>query len=307
MNASTFTFPRYSNAFNQPPLVQSDHLSCWYFQIKYLRGMPEEEDTDTKLAILASLLEPASYPLEDLLDALQSSNGDVGQAAEAILLPRVKSAGKRKAGSSLESWLGKKRVPVSPSWSSETATSMKANSNAIKKEGVNLLDHLKHPTTERTKSIPRPAVHLTSQSSIDAHNLPLSILKSPLSPSFASALYLAMMEESTTWERNRFYLAGKWVESPHTVCHYSRDPAATGTTEAVEKGEEVLEGKEGKKATYMWSGQEIAASRVSLPRPEADRRGAQVSIPIPKRLSPQMKKELMIALPSTPEGSSRID
>jgi len=72
-----------------------------------------------------------------------------------------------------------------------------------------------------------------------------------------------MMEESNTWDRNRFYLAGKWVESPHTVCHYSRDPSATGTTEAVEKGEEMLEGKEGKKATYMWSGQEIAASRVS--------------------------------------------
>jgi hypothetical protein len=226
----------------------------------------EEEDTDTKLAILSSLLEPAIFPLEELLDALQEFEGDVGKAAEGILSPRVKAAGKRKAGTSLESWLGKKRVPTSPS---KDPATFKAESISIKKEGVNLLDHLKQPTTERTKNIPRPAVHLTSQSSIDTHKLPLSILKSPLSPSFASALYLAMMEESETWERNRFYLAGKWVESPHTVCHYSRNPAATGTTEAVEKGEEVLEGKEGKKATYMWSGQEIAASRVSPPRPEA--------------------------------------
>ena len=230
----------------------------------------EEEDTDTKLAILSSLLEPATYPLEELLDALQESNGDVGNAAEAILLPRVKSAGKRKAGTSLESWLGKKRAPVSPPGKVDSATSIKADSSPRKKEGVNLLHHLKHPTTERTKTIPRPPINLPNQSVIDTHNLPLSILKSPLSPSFASALYLAMMEESTTWERNKFYLAGKWVESPHTVCHYSRDPAATGTTEAVEKGEEVLEGKEGKKATYMWSGQEIAASRVS-PRPSGAR------------------------------------
>jgi hypothetical protein len=229
----------------------------------YLKMSGEEEDTDTKLAILSSLLEPATYPLEELLDALQEFEGDVGKAAEGILLPRVKSAGKRKAGSSLESWLGKKRAPISPNGKVHAAPIKDETKPATKKEGVNLLDHLKHPTTERTKAIPRPAVHLTSQSSIDAHNLPLSILKSPLSPSFASALYLAMIEESTTWERNRFYLAGKWVESPHTVCHYSRDPSATGTTEAVEKGEEILEGKEGKKATYMWSGQEIAASRVS--------------------------------------------
>ena len=230
----------------------------------------EEEDTDTKLAILSSLLEPATYPLEELLEALNESGGDVSKAAEGILLPRVKSAGKRKAGSSLESWLGNRRVPVSPSRNVDTATNIKADSTATKKEGVNLLDHLKQPAPERTKATPRPPVTLPNQTTIDSHNIPLSILKSPLSPSFASALYLAMMEESNTWERNRFYLAGKWVESPHTVCHYSRDPAATGTTEAVEKGEEVLEGKEGKKATYMWSGQEIAASRVS-PRPSGAR------------------------------------
>lgn len=226
----------------------------------------EEEDTDTKLAILSSLLEPATYPLEELLDALQEYNGDVGKAAEGILLPRVKVAGKRKAGTSLESWLGKKRVPISPTGKLNTKPN-KDETTAPKKEGVSLLDHLKQPTSERTKTIPRPPVQLSNQSTIDSHNIPLSILKSPLSPSFASALYLAMMEESNTWDRNRFYLAGKWVESPHTVCHYSRDPAATGTTEAVEKGEEVLDGKKGKKATYMWSGQEIAASRVSQPGP----------------------------------------
>jgi hypothetical protein len=234
----------------------------------------EEEDTDTKLAILSSLLEPASYPLEQLLDALQEYNGDVGKAAEGILLPRVKGAGKRKAGTSLESWLGKKRVPISPSGRLDTTT-IKNETIAPKKDGVNLLDHLKQPTTERTKAIPRPPVYLPNQSAIDSNNIPLSILKSPLSPSFASALYIAMMEESNTWDRNRFYLAGKWVESPHTVCHYSRNPAATGTTEAVEKGEEVLDGKEGKKATYMWSGQEIAASRVSPPGPEAEGRGSK--------------------------------
>ena len=223
----------------------------------------EEEDTDTKLAILSSLLEPATYPLEELLEALNESGGDVSKAAEGILLPRVKSAGKRKAGTSLESWLGKKRAG-----DDTIVTSPTVKTNATK-EGkvVNLLDHLKQPTpSEKTKNIPRPAVHLPNQSAINSHRLPLSILQSPLSPQFASALYLTMMEESETWERNKFYLAGKWVESPHTVCHYARDPPSQSTSENVEEKEkdvDLLECKEGKKATYMWSGQEIAASRVS--------------------------------------------
>lgn len=108
-----------------------------------------------------------------------------------------------------------------------------------------------------------------------------------------------MMDESETWERNRFYLAGKWVESPHTVCHYSRNggryderaelaskidigdmgdamafnherPEAKTSHETEEKlakekfvrDAESLEGKDGKKATYMWSGQEINPPRV---------------------------------------------
>jgi hypothetical protein len=244
----------------------------------------EEVDTDTKLAILASLLEPASYPLADLLEALQAAGGDVAQAAEAVLLPRVQKAGKRKAGSSLQSWLGKKHTssPSSITFRNEEARASSPSSpphkdvqgndwnidTKPKPSPVNLMNVLKHPTTpEKAKNVPRPAVHLPNQRAIDVHSLPLTLLQSPLSPAMASALYLTMMEESETWERNKFYLAGKWVESPHTVCHYARDPPPTPSD--VKEGEgskevELLEGKEGKKATYMWSGQEIAASRVSL-------------------------------------------
>jgi hypothetical protein len=232
----------------------------------------EEEDTDTKLAVLASLLEPATYPLEELLEALNESGGDVSKAAEGILLPRVKSAGKRKAGTSLESWLGKKRAGEDIIVKTPNIKPNGSGDGTKDSKSVNLLDHLKQPTpSEKTKNVPRPAVHLSNQSAIDSNRLPLSIIQTPLSPQFASALYLAMMEESEIWERNKFYLAGKWVESPHTVCHYARDPPSQSTSENVEEKEkevELLEGKEGKKATYMWSGQEIAASRV---RPQSPR------------------------------------
>lgn len=220
----------------------------------------DEVDTDTKLAMLASLLEPASYPTDELLEALQGADGDVAKAAEALLLPRVKSAGKRKAGTSLESWLGgkKRHENVASPRLAPTPTEP-----TQRKPAVDLLSILKQPADmaaagDKVKNAPRPALHLPDQSAIDSHRLPLTLLRSPLSPALASALYLTMMDESETWERNRFYLAGKWVESPHTVCHYARDPP---TME--EKDIETLQGKEGKKATYMWSGQEIPSARVS--------------------------------------------
>lgn len=262
----------------------------------------DDADTDTKLAMLASLLEPASFPIEDLLDALQASKGDVAKSAEVLLLPRVKSAEKRKAGTSLQSWLGKKQAPTPIHFPSRTrepqatafhdelqavtdqntrstmATTTTTTSTKTKndKPPVDLLSVLKQPTTpEKPKIVPRPALHLPNQSAINSHKLPLTLLQSPLSPSFASALYLTMMDESQTWERNRFYLAGKWVESPHTVCHYARDPPSADEHEREQEVEVPVpvpvpmldgkQGKEGKKAMYMWSGQEIESSRVCPP------------------------------------------
>lgn len=272
-----------SSMYTQP-VASTSRLKPIKMSTEDVADTDTDTDTDTKLAMLASLLEPAAFPLEDLLEALQGSKGDVAKSAEVLLLPRVKSAGKRKAGTSLQSWLGKKQatsgtpqVPTSlptPSSNGSTATSKEAiaptypKSISVRKPSsdkppVDLLSVLKQPTTpEKPKNAPRPAIHLPNQSSINAYNLPLTLLQSPLSPSFASALYLTMMEESITWERNRFYLAGKWVESPHTVCHYARDPPSAPSEDERDVEVGVMDGKEGKKATYMWSGQEIATSRV---------------------------------------------
>lgn len=264
-------------------------------------------DTDTKLALLASLLEPATYPLEELLDALQARQGDIGRAAEDLLLPRVKSAGKRKAGTSLESWLGRKRGPsLAPNepehvldidgLSDDDKTSKKREASTKPTTTTDLMSLLRQPTSPvKPKNPPRPPIPLPSQAAINKHSLPLTILRSPISPALASALYLTMMEESETWDRNRFYLAGKWVESPHTACHYAREGrhdgtagtdlasperiAATGDVPGDRQNDpggqgdlvgvkafvddaESLEGKNGKKATYMWSGQEISPPRV---------------------------------------------
>ena len=234
--------------------------------------MSKPEDGDTKVALLVSLLEPATYPISEYLDALVAANGDVAKAAEALLLPRVKSVGKRKAGTSIDSWLGRKtgktlledahhsdapvvvsRLPASPS---------KAGSP------VDLLSLLRQssPTKPlKTKSLPQPALLLTSQASIESNNIPITLLQSPLSPRLASALYLALMEESEQWERNRWFLAGKWVESPHTSTVYARKGGGYGEPEGEESdignGEEKETGNH--KSRYYYSGTELGAPKVN--------------------------------------------
>ncbi|WVW79995.1 hypothetical protein I302_101968 [Kwoniella bestiolae CBS 10118] len=203
----------------------------------------DEEDTDTKLALLASLLEPLTFPFERLLESLNDADGDVGKAAEELLLPRSnsKSTGKRKAGNSLQSWLKKPKQEG-------TSDSIKVDYEVVDGEDVesnagpsvqptkspnpnpdretDLLSIFRGPTSTSTapsksKTTPQPALLLTTQQAIDTHNLPITLLESPLPPSLASALYLELMEESEkSWYNNEFYLAGKAVKSPHTVQMY---------------------------------------------------------------------------------------
>ena len=186
-------------------------------------SLMEVTDTDTSLAILSSLLEPATYPIEQLLEALTENDGDVTRAAESLLLPRIKSSGKRKAGASLESWLGKEQ-PTSPK-------KPRPEAPGLDPKPIDLLSVLKQPES-RPKTQPQPAILLSTQKAIDKQHLPLTILDSPLSPEFASALYLAMMEESEQWGRHRWYLAGKWVESPHLMTTYTRQGGGYAEDEA---------------------------------------------------------------------------
>ena len=200
----------------------------------------DEMDTDTRLALLASFLEPATFSNEEYLSALAEAGGDVQRAAEALLVPRVKSAGKRKAGTSLSSWFPKKRnttIPLVQRQSGKASDRVDDSSDtdasrdgwpapervpSSSAEWSKLLKPADGTTTAKKKNLPQPALLLTTQSAVDKHQLPLSLLGSPLPPSLASALYLQLMEESEQWQPNRFYLAGKWVESPHTVTMYRR-------------------------------------------------------------------------------------
>lgn len=213
----------------------------------------EETDTDTALALLSSLLEPASFPIDELLDALTEAQGQVSVAAEALLLPRVKSASKRKAGTSIESWLSRKKQPPST-----PPRSTHVLEDKPKPSSVDLLAVLQQPESSKPRNPPRPPILLSTQATIDKHGLPLTVVSSPLSPAFASALYLTMINESEKWPKYKWFLAGKLVEAPHAASGYKRKDGGHGDPDELSK--------------YFYSGMELKTPNVSRNLVKADAR-----------------------------------
>jgi hypothetical protein len=163
--------------------------------------------------------------LEQLGNAIKRAKGDVAAAAEDLLLAGPKPTVTSRPSSSLSDWLGRSDKSVKKRARSEdTLKDPVQVTQQPKRPVADLSKLLKQPTTlAKPKRPPQPALTLGSQKQIDAHGLPVTLLESPLSPAFASALYLVMMKESENWESNKWYLAGKWVESPHLMSNYVRD------------------------------------------------------------------------------------
>ncbi|KGB78423.3 hypothetical protein CNBG_4261 [Cryptococcus deuterogattii R265] len=221
----------------------------------------EELDTETKLVLLASLVHPLTLPSQ-ALEMLASVDGDVAKAAEKLLLPSPKASRKRKAGPSLQEWLGRpgdnnRTVKAKGKQEDESTgrhlTMSAAGSSKI--SGICIASIEENKETDGTLSEatpPRPVTNafdilgrtpsspvkqklgpqrpvcLSSQASIDSNSLPLTLIDQPLPPSLASALYLLMLEEAKCWGANRFFIAGKEAKSPHKTGFYRKEGGGYG-------------------------------------------------------------------------------
>lgn len=238
------------------------------------------EDRDGKIASLVALLEPAIYPIDDYIAALDAAGGDVGSAAERLLLGDV-GASKRKADASLSSWLGQKvakRKPTRTFTNEDEGPSLAGGqvwTPVDRKTKTVPVDTKGTPAPDKTvrdafelmrssastssakpgRSAPLPVLRLANQAAIDAHALPLTLLPSPLPAPLASALFLLMMHESEKWPQHKWYLAGKWVEAPHLATGYAMRGGGYGQKEG---GEEVA---------YWYSGMPLPKVPVSLGQP----------------------------------------
>lgn len=149
----------------------------------------EEESTDFKLALLASLY--SSLDENTLLEALLASEGSVEQASEWLNQRNTISPRKRSAPSvGFQSSLSAYRI---------TPQGGGPAKKQLVKKGQTL--------------------HLYSPEDIEAHT-PCSIIHNFLPSRQADALLLELLHEADTYQSIEFKLFDRVVWSPHTFCFY---------------------------------------------------------------------------------------
>lgn len=150
----------------------------------------EENDTDVKLATLASIYDGIDPSI--LLEALIAANGSVEDAVNALSIyreePRHKCAPAKAVGyqSSLDSFRLSDRVA----------------GKATK------------PLTRKGQT-----VHLYTPDDVAAHT-PCSIIHNFLSTEEANNLLKELLAEAPTFERQSFKVFDNVVQSPHSACFY---------------------------------------------------------------------------------------
>ena len=146
----------------------------------------EEECTEVKLAVLASLFE--DFDSEILLDALLRHDGDVAKTTTSLVNhKRIKAPTQKDE----PSW---KRLR----WNTAASQELKR-----KKETV-----LELHDPERLEII-----------------LPCALIRNVLPVSLANDLLKEMLQESTSWTKGYFKLFNRTVSSPHTASFYLKTQA----------------------------------------------------------------------------------
>jgi len=178
-----------------------------------VKDLDEEESTEVKLAILASL-----YPQEatdTLLELLLIANGSVEGASVSLNISEHSPRKKRVTSGALgyQSSLSSFRIGS-------------ANNSSVKK-----------PLTKKGQTL-----HLYSPEDIAAHT-PCSIIHNFLPKAQADGLLRELLEETPTFGRETFKLFDNVVTSPHSMAFYvnSSEEATTQKTEYVYNGSRIAD------------------------------------------------------------------
>ncbi|KAK7533352.1 uncharacterized protein J3D65DRAFT_647569 [Phyllosticta citribraziliensis] len=188
---------------------------------------PEEESTDFKLAILASLHPGLDQGL--LLEALLSADGCVERASENL--------GQDGGSQNLSADPLRKRPAVVGYQSSLSSFGLNHTRDAS-------------PTTRGPKRLTKKGktLHLYSPEDIETHT-PCSIIHNFLPAAEADALLREILSEAPSYGRDQFKLFDRVVESPHTFCFYV----------------DAFDDVERQRNDYVYNGANIADVRRTLP------------------------------------------
>lgn len=159
-------------------------------------GNDDVEDTDFKLAVLASLHPDKGQDV--LLDYLLAYNGSVEEASTAINAPEAASpARKRSAATGYQSSLA---------------------SFATSKDGSVQIPAPRKQLTKKGQTL-----HLYTPEAIE-NNTPCSIIHNFLPAASADSLLRELLEEAPAFRRDVFQLFDRAVESPHSMGFYVDTP-----------------------------------------------------------------------------------
>ncbi|KAK0210294.1 hypothetical protein DFS33DRAFT_1292177, partial [Desarmillaria ectypa] len=198
------------------------------------------DDTDMLIALVYSLLQsnssrPVPHSDEAVLNVLVQHNGNVEAAAQEL----NNRGKKRKRTNDLTSWLGNKPgKSVKQEDEDDTAVTRKKPPStkppsSSKKPAVDLMTALRQAPFSPSKKKPvSPSPLLLSSPTMVAQHTPCTIHLSVLPPELACRLFYTMVDASRGWQRNKWWLFDKVVESPHRTSFFARENGAEGSGDA---------------------------------------------------------------------------
>ncbi|KAJ3478156.1 hypothetical protein NLI96_g9964 [Meripilus lineatus] len=204
------------------------------------------EDTETLIALVSSLLDGEIPDQAEILEALADCNGNVDLAAQLLKEKQHSreaiSTKKRKRTSRLDDWLNpsapngarspkrpRSPSPIRPSHAGPSSKPLSASTSSSSKvkslTSEEFMTMLRPSASSGGLSKPSPVKYppLTlSTPELVAKHTPCTLHTSILPPDLACRLFYVMLHESRSWERNKWYLFDRLVESPHRTSFFIR-------------------------------------------------------------------------------------
>ena len=181
-----------------------------------------DNDNDMLIATVLSLLPShfAAPTCESILDALVQAEGNPEAAVKALTAQVGPS--KRKTDL-LDHWAQKDAKKAKKQVTASTKKPPPPSSSKIQREAVNLMTVLRQPAPPSPKKAlaQKPPITLATPALVAKHT-PCTIHYSVLPPELACRLFYTMLDLSTGWKRNKWWLFDRIVESPHLTSFFAR-------------------------------------------------------------------------------------
>lgn len=199
------------------------------------------DDTDTLIALVSSLLNRL-VGHEIILETLVITNGDVQRAAEILNDASDINGGiageRKRRRLSLDTWLKNTKTSTKECIDLTQSDCASSSSNTIKPKSnirmasksptkpptdlMTILRQPRDPEQAKTRKIKGLPPLMLSNPSMVAEHTPCTLHLSVLPPDLACRLFYVMINASKKWQRNKWWLFDRVVESPHRTSFFAR-------------------------------------------------------------------------------------